>query len=279
MRADMRRGSLTVEAAVVLPLVFMIIFSILMVSKVYSTYSMIDQAITKASYDVSNGGYILRDTGILGFVESLTAVDEEFTDGFNSLKEATETYFADAEGATEIFEDFKTNVEILKTAQSVTEIIEVINALKGNVEKTYGIVMDGFNLAKQYLVFFTNPDLFIDTAGAISSEFFDEVKNYIGVLYVTKAVKDYFEDLSVTDADSLAEKLYLDGPISYNESEFYTTAEIIFGDKIKPSMIGKKNISKITATYSMNLRLPIDLGLDFLDIRNTVIMRGFTGET
>lgn len=278
MREEIRRGSLTVEAAVVLPLVFMIIFSVLMVSKVYSTQALIDQALTKVTYDVSNAGYILRDTKLLGLVNKMEADGEAGLESFEEIKNSTTDYINNVDEVPDMFDDLKSNLAILKTANSVSDVIDAIAAVKSNIDGAYFLIIDGFTLAQTYLDMLISPDTYKAGASVILASLTDDIKNYIGVLYVNYAMDKYFGVETPADGENLLKKLYLEGNITYLESKFYTTGDKIFGESAKEGMTDKKNLIKVTATYSMDIPFPMDFGLEFLNLENTVVMRGFTGE-
>lgn len=269
--ARINSGVLTIEAAIVVPLIMMIIVSTLMTSKIYITFNSVEKALTKVSYDVSNSGYILKDLGLIDisvasshYIDN-TDVDDKMKEFETKSKSLMSASFSEEGMTTELI----AAVNQLKGAKDVSSFINAINGLKQSVSSAYVIVKDALELGKEIFAFLSDSKTYKEAGILIGTELFQGVKDYLGKLYVDKAMEMYYPQ------GYYANSLDIISDISYEGSRFFVPSTKLDLNET----IVVDNVSMVVANYTLKIPFLIDLGFGEMNLKNSVTMRGYVGDT
>lgn len=133
------KGSLTVEAAIVIPIFICVIVSLAFFIKVIYVYEVINHALTETANELATYSYIYSATGIQKLHDSLSEELEQEKGKFNEKIEIlTQTYECFKELPTEIINQVKSGVEKLKAGD-----------LQGGYEDFQATVASGKEMVEQ----------------------------------------------------------------------------------------------------------------------------------
>lgn len=93
-----KKGSITVEAAMVLPFFVLAIYTLIMFMKIIYVHGMIQQALVESAEDIASFGYIYEQTGLLeiqqsmdGYAQAAQEENQAVAQGFEELVETMKT--------------------------------------------------------------------------------------------------------------------------------------------------------------------------------------------
>lgn len=186
MNKTKEQGSITVEAALFLPVFLMVFLTIYNLVYFARSQVLMQYAADQAAKEVAQYSYILEKTGILSSLDNLNTKSEKFESELNSIRENLETIQSAGEKA-------------VQGEEVGNQIYEIKNA----AEDTYGTVQG----------YVENPDEFIrgvllafkkDAINGISSYMVNTVakscvQQQLSIAAGNKSVQEYMDILGITN--------------------------------------------------------------------------------
>lgn len=106
--AEKQTGSITVEAALVLPFVICVLLTLGLFTRVYYTYNIIHHALSEAAYEMAGLTYAYYSVGLYDLEQEVSGgLDRKAAQGEARLKEIQDAY----NSILEIAEDLKKSPE------------------------------------------------------------------------------------------------------------------------------------------------------------------------
>ncbi len=219
------KGSITVEAAIVLPLLICCVLSIGLFSKVYYTQQLIQHAITEAAHELSSFSYAYYSSGLYDIQRELEGgIDTKAAQAQERMIQLQETYFDLMDAASTIQEES-------------SEIFDSIDSIRGGLEELT-------DMGNEVL---SNPIAeFKSFIALMGKGFYHEGKTAIGNTIVKQLMKKHFITSQDRDYDKKLRQLHIvngwEG-LDFTRSKYFDH---------------QGNID-IVVTYKIELPLPIDL--------------------
>jgi len=259
-----RKGSLTVEAAIVLPLVMMIIITLLMTTRVYYTYNHMDRALTQAAYGISSISYPLQEIGFLDWQEGV----EEGSERFHGDLEIVMDKAAELNSLTDQFEGISINLKEAVAVKSnpsknwritLTNWSDSIAGIRNEYNQLLGVVSEIKGVAVDIL------EAMLDMDGAINYAFV-KIKNGIAAKYVEYYVSNYFTE------DYMKDVLFIKtNSLSYNDSKIFYSETV----KNENNQFVTNNLITLCADYYIDIPFPVPY--KDIHLKNSVTVRGLAG--
>lgn len=246
MAVNLRKGSVTVEAAIALPVFLCVVISLVFLIKVVYTYELIQHALIETADEIASAGYIYRISGIQEVHDSLR------------------------EGLQQRADTFRNNVgTIFDTYNSLSELTGSLDNAPDNIGNTVDLInnaKDNFNRmtdAANNAV--SNPaDELKNIACLIASGAFDDLKTGLFTPVVKLYLKKYLRTDDTADIDKRLKALNIRGGfkgLDFSESGFLED--------------GNDNID-IIVKYSIDFPLPVKILPDGVFVQRACA-RAWTG--
>ncbi len=265
---EARRGSVTLETAIVLPIVLVLVFSILMTTRVYNTYNRMDNALTQAAYSIANIAYPLKEMGFLDWQEGM---DEAADDLENTIAGSIKD-IQDVTMGAESKEVYKNMADAINAAvngkkSTIQDWLDSFAELKTQFDNMLDLVGKMKEVAIDVLTALR------DQVGNVDDYLYSQAKQMLVRWYVGHYVRDYL------GVDYMKGGLYIrtfdpgmDGVknaklVNYQGSNaFYTYT----GD------VTINNLITLNAEYYLDIPYPIPVGDIYM--KNSVTVRGMAGK-
>ncbi|TYQ16130.1 UNVERIFIED_CONTAM: hypothetical protein Cloal_2633 [Acetivibrio alkalicellulosi] len=134
-----RKGSLTVEASIILPVVIFVIVSIVSIIKIVNTHAVIQHAINETANEIANYSYIYSKTG-------MQKAHDNVSEDLKDRSELFESHYEEVIGALGAL-----NSEVKDTKDEVSIILEGDANNIDNIEQNVNKAMENINEIKDVL--------------------------------------------------------------------------------------------------------------------------------
>lgn len=223
MKNTKTKGSITVEAAIVFPLLICCIITIGFFSKVYYTQQLIQHAITEAAQELSSFSYAYYSSG-------LYEIQQDVEHGLNSGAAQAE------ERMEQLQKTYFDVMEVVSTVQEEpTEILDQIETIRSSLEDTATI-------GKEIL---TNPLAELKSfISLMARDFYDDGKTAVGNTIVKQLMKKHLLTSGERDIERRMQKLHIvDGwaGLDLSRSQYFD----------------RQGEIDIVVTYAIDLPVPI----------------------
>lgn len=263
-----RRGSITLETAIVLPVVLVMVFSILMTTRVYYTYNRMDNALTQAAYSIANVAYPLKEIGLLDWQEGKDEAAGELEDAIaGSIDDLRKVTMGD--DAKQKYQEIGDAIDdaINGKKSSVQDWLDSIQTLRAQFDKMLEII-DGF---KQVAIDVLT--VVRDQVGSVDDYVYSQAKQLIVRWYVGHYVKNYLGEeymkrgLFIREYDPATIGQENAKLVDYAGSNAFYTYN---GD------VTINNLITLNADYYVDIPYPLPVG--DIHMRNSVTVRGMAGK-
>ena len=230
------KGAMTLEAALVLPVVLCAFFSIVFLIKAVYTYELVQHALDETASEIASAGYIYHVSGIRDIHDTAR----------NGINDKAELFKGQVASVFETYDSLK-NIKT-KMEQGLPSIIESADLLE-NAEQNFDKMLNETKTAT------ANPlEELKSIACYIASGVFDDAKTQLFTPVVKLYMKKYLVTENITDANERLKALNISGGfegMDFSESSFLADRN--------------ENID-IVVRYRMQLPLPIQFtsGLEFV---------------
>lgn len=239
-------GSLTVEAAIILPFFIMIILTIAFFIRVVHTQNIVQYAINQTANELSTYSYIYSATGVQKLHDDTKTTLDEGENVFNNYaSEITSSFEALNSSKPEI----EANAEKLANGDlnnidSIETLLQTINEKKEAGE----VLVDELGNAKAEVVNLKNtlteiskdPKAALMSVGCVlANGAFEEVKTYLATPIIKTLIRKHFKTVSESDENKRLLNLHVDGGfegLDFSESSIFKdkqSIDIIVRYKIK----------------------------------------------
>lgn len=250
-----KKGSLTVEAAIVLPIFICVILMIGFFIKLVHTHEVIQYAINEAANDMASSSYIYYSTGLY---EIETSIYDSLTERKSNLEEQRE----ELERILSIIEmDDIGNGQSSQGSQggfyykNLVEVIEKISHLTDIQENSNEGIEGLFNLINTVKVQGIDENI-KNIAAAGELELYQYLKNQIGNMIMKEQLKKHLITANGKDIEERLRELHIVMP---TENDLKKDLSQFYGLDFSRSsyLYGNDNID-IVVMYKIDLPLPID---------------------
>jgi hypothetical protein len=247
-----RRGSLTVEAAIVLPLVMMIIVTLLMTTRIYTTYNYMDRALTQAAYSISGISYPLKEIGFLDWQKSFDEGSIEFSANMESAMQPLMELETIGDDYSEISDNLST--ALMGEKGSIDAWIDSIESIRNEYNNLLVVVGDIKVVVIDILKAIQNVE-------GLAQYLFVQVKNTLAAKYTEYYVSHYFTE------EYMKEVLFIKlGTLDYNDTKVW------YKDG---NDLGINSLITLCADYYIDIPFPVPY--KDIHLRNSVTVRGLAG--
>ena len=275
-----KRGSITIEAAISLPIFIFCIFTIAFIIRIIYIQEKVQFAVTNAANEMAMYSYLYDKSGILetvNVVKGATQEEKEATDNnlyetLNSLTVIQDSIeniileFQDVkdalEGATDPEEiDFKLNTSGGNVFQGITDTISKVSKSRQNIEESaktaYSSIESGLSGFSQ--LFENNQNLI----GFATYEGLKSFETVLGNACIKALMKNHLTD------DDLRRYHIVDGyqGLDFGRSSYY----------VKDGIIDADNVIDVIVTYKIKVPVPIKI-IDEIPMVQRVTVRAWTGK-
>lgn len=238
-----KRGSLTIEAAIVLPIFMIVIISILSFVKLISAYQMVQQSISQSANIFSDHAYILNFTGIKDkhddLMRELIEGKEAAEDNWKNIKSIEGVVEKTKDSLDKIKQDFSDTSECLRemgyspfkegTGKIEGSINNLKNTFEGVIDLSENIdeIFDkGGNLGMDFKLIKDNPKAFLVSIGSLVGYNLSEKGKGMGMGIMTKGIMKWLY-LDDSQEDGLEKLGIIDGVqgLDFNHSRLFPTDE------------------------------------------------------
>ncbi len=266
---NLRRGSLTIESAIILPFVIYIFVTMIYVSRIYTIYNKVENVTYNIAMDVSNAGYMLQEVGLLSVADkaakdvkkvNLQGNLNSFSGKLTSLIKATD------DGAIiQIGEALKK----LAQSNSAQSLVANVNNVKVKSESFLVLVHRTVSSFMNIISQLNNYENLVDIGLKEGSEILFES---VGKMYVSYKLDEIFTAKVKQDYFIASEKFDLTG------SSFYTDLKTI-DNRLDDDYESVRAVSCIKVSYNLDIPFPIpDIFKKEIELTNSVVIRGYAGE-
>lgn len=245
-----KRGSLTVEAALVLPIFICVIMTFALLIKVAYVHSIIQHAITETAHEIASNSYVYYASGIADLQKSIdegleynamSAVDDlnQLTEAYgNILSNAASAEIAGLTGINQI----KDNLQEGNIVAAIQEIRAVLSNIDGLMEATTG---EGQRFIAIIDAVIEDPQSKLVAGGSlVGQQLFDYIKTALGNAIAKSLMKKHLLILEGQSIDARLKQLNIK-EMDFSKSRYF----------IKEN--DTDDIIDIVVTYKLDIPLPI----------------------
>lgn len=232
-----KRGSLTIEAAIVMPVILIIIFTMGFLIQIFYVHTVVQHAINETAKEMASYTHLLGKANLYSYDDGLI------------LNQEDELAWDTVDIAVLSFPnpDFKTVSGILKFAEDLKEIISTISTLDSSDLADIALSMLG--------------DYILSSVHSRIHDYTSDLdSNFIGELMAEGLVRKYFVTSGSATMEERLANLNIEGGLDFEGTEFFASPHT---DRIK-----------LVVTYSLKPVLPVPF-FDELVITQHVIVRAW----
>ncbi len=267
-----KKGSVTVEAAIVLPIFICAVLTIGFLIRVYYIQEIFQQAITEAANEISSYSYIYYasglyeiqediDRGLQEEAEEAEELVEEAEDFYSSLLDTKESLVETKDSLQGGISEFKEHMAEMEFSRGIDRIFDMIDELKTTRTQTEELLEKLNALTEKGM---DNPqDKLMSFVALMGSNAWKDGKTFLGGVLSQQLMEKHLNTLEDENINNRLLKLHIIGGIDgldLSESKFFE---------------GNEDIN-IVLKYQIKLPLPIDV-LKAIPIRQEVTVRGWLG--
>ncbi len=254
------KGSLTIEASVVMPFILMLLFGLLYFGKIYYIQDQVHSAMTKVAHQMATDAYIVDQIGLVDLQQGL------YTDGAKALDSTEESISHLYQQAQQIQEEvngltdyggkvgsFAVEMKGIKAgtlAQTIESGIEIIEEAPRIVEH---VTVNMKNMITSIEVLMTDVGPNLMQIGLM--EVIDLANGVVAEKMVERKMSDYLSEEALEAWDIVGGQVYFDA------SQYLLVDDTI----------------TITAVYQIELPFGISLGDVHIPVFQTITARAWTG--
>lgn len=241
------KGSITVEAALVLPFFILAIYTMGMIMKLIYVHDMMQQALTETAEDIAVAGYVYEQSGLL---EVQRHLDQAFKDQ-PDLEEKFQTMTLDVGSQLGVF-SFQANEGSKTMRDEGSDLISKFKSLQTRI----------INLSESFSLIYTSIEDFVDqvTANSLLAPDYRKAKSYVDGAVTKLQFRRYLsnDQLKVLGIQEGAKGL------EFKRSQLFYEEE------------GQEDLIFLVMEYQVSIPSFMNL-LSEVKLVNTVKTRGWTG--
>lgn len=200
-----RRGAMTLEAALVLPLLLCAFLSIIFIIKAVCAYELVNHALNETASEIASASYIYHISGIRDIHDTAR----------NNLLDKSEVFKGQLGS---VFDTYNSLKSIKSSLGQGLQGIEDSTALLRNADQSFNAMLDSAESAA------SDPTEELKSIACyIASGAFDDAKTQLFTPVLKLTMKKYFITEDITDADERLKLLNVEGGFSglnFSESSF-----------------------------------------------------------
>ncbi|KAB3532804.1 TadE/TadG family type IV pilus assembly protein [Alkaliphilus serpentinus] len=265
------KGSLTVEAALVLPIFICVIMTLALLIKVAYVHSIVQHAITETAHEIASNSYIYHVSGLADIEESigegLDSNAEGAKEDINRLTEAYSNIINNAAiGSNNTFSGFnevKDHIENGDILGAIEEIKEVIVNVEILIESTASQAEKFMEVIDSVI---EDPQSKMISAGSIiGQQLFNQLKTALGNAVAKTLMRKHILD---SDDQSLEERLKELNikELDFSKSRYFVKENYTDG------------IIDLVVTYKLDIPFPIKIVDDFNILQRVTVRAWMAGK-